>query len=359
MTSSPALKELADGYVERRFGASSLESRQIEAAEPRFRFLSETELEQRDDPVWLLEGMLPEAGFVVLVGTPASGKTFTALDLAVSIGTGTPWFGRQTQKGQVVFVLAEGVGGMKARLLAQKSARGLTRTGIVFYPTAIPLMNNVEIAAWSDELTDYLGGPPALVIPDTWPRCVAPGDENSAMDVGVAIKSVDIIRERTGAAVLVLHHPPRGGEAPRGSGALEGAADAVWALRQEEGLRILECRKMKDAAPFEPIRYRLVSAGVSCVLGPEDAIPEGPSITQSQLRVLDALRQIDVGTGVLSTDLQEASALPRGSYFRVRKQLIKHKPGLIEEVKHRLRLTEAGENALQVSRSHRSLTTVA
>ena len=56
----------------------------------RFKLLTVEEIAQLDPPKWLIAGILPEAGFSILFGEPGAGKTFIALDWALSIATGTP-----------------------------------------------------------------------------------------------------------------------------------------------------------------------------------------------------------------------------------------------------------------------------
>lgn len=65
---------------------------------------------------WLIDGVLLGASFAVLFGEPGSFKTFLALDWALSIAAGRDWCGRVTKKAMVVYVAAEGVGGIKKRL---------------------------------------------------------------------------------------------------------------------------------------------------------------------------------------------------------------------------------------------------
>ena len=54
----------------------------------------------------------------MLYGPTGIGKTFLALDWAMSICSGQPWFGQEVRKGQVLYVLAEG--GCCDALLAAK-----------------------------------------------------------------------------------------------------------------------------------------------------------------------------------------------------------------------------------------------
>jgi len=61
----------------------------------------------RKDAPWLIEGMLPEGYLVLLASPPKSGKTCLATAMALAIATGTPFAGRETKQGAVLWLSAE------------------------------------------------------------------------------------------------------------------------------------------------------------------------------------------------------------------------------------------------------------
>jgi hypothetical protein len=58
---------------------------------------------------------VPEDGLVVLYGEPRAGKSFLALDWGLSVATGVAWLGHQVKQGEVVYIYAEGVRGLRRR----------------------------------------------------------------------------------------------------------------------------------------------------------------------------------------------------------------------------------------------------
>ena len=86
--------------------------------EPKVTLHTIAELLDSPNPEWLVDGMIHKGGFVVLYGPAASLKTFTALSLAASIACETPWLGRPTRGGPVVYNAAEGGTGIKMRVEA-------------------------------------------------------------------------------------------------------------------------------------------------------------------------------------------------------------------------------------------------
>ncbi len=60
----------------------------------RFRLYSIEELEELPDPDWLIDGIMPEGALVELYGPHGVGKSFLALDWALSLAAGIQWPGR-------------------------------------------------------------------------------------------------------------------------------------------------------------------------------------------------------------------------------------------------------------------------
>ena len=71
-----------------------------------------------------------------------------------------------------------------------------------------------------------------LVVFDTFARMSAGLEENSATDVGKAVRRFDKLRELTNAGVCVVHHTAKGSpDTARGSSALNGALDSELLVR--------------------------------------------------------------------------------------------------------------------------------
>src|SRR5829696_4145564 len=71
------------------------------------------EIRHMADPPWLVEGILAEGAFAALYGKPGVYKSFFALELSFSIATGLTWAGRPVRSGRVIYIAAEGTGGLR------------------------------------------------------------------------------------------------------------------------------------------------------------------------------------------------------------------------------------------------------
>src|SRR6266511_71327 len=85
-------------------------------------------------PAWLIEGLWPADAYGVLAAEDKAGKTWAALDLAVSVAAGHPWFGRFAcpTPGRVLVFLGEGGERSIVRRLRASAAvahRGTTPEG--------------------------------------------------------------------------------------------------------------------------------------------------------------------------------------------------------------------------------------
>ena len=205
-------------------------------------------------PEALIDGILYRDTLAWLHGKPGHGKSFVALDWAGCVSVGWMWQGRVTMQGPVLYVIAEGVTGLRQRVRAWEDYAD-TRAGVAFLPVAVQFLSALDLAAVIEVARDLH---PVLIVVDTQARVTVGADENSARDMGEFVAAADRLRRATGACVLFVHHESRAGENMRGSTALEGAAATIARVTKDGPHLLLENPKQKDAAPFDPIRLRLV-----------------------------------------------------------------------------------------------------
>jgi predicted ATP-dependent serine protease len=215
-----------------------------------FKLYHASELDSLPSVQWLVEGEIPAKSLTALFGGSGTGKSFVTLDHALRIAQSVP----------VVYVAAEGETGYRDRKNAWVAHFRQKVGALYFCFQAVRMLDIAEVQTF---ITAIRPLSPGLVILDTLARCMLGGDENSARDMGQFIESCGLIRQQLGAAVLVVHHTSKNGNAERGSSALRGACDSMIELNNDDGLITLACSKSKDASPF-PKRYlRLVTVHLS------------------------------------------------------------------------------------------------
>lgn len=296
----------------------------------RFRVYSPSDLETLSDLKWLAHGIFPMRSMLCLTGAPGCGKSFVALALALSIATGEPWLGTEVHKGPILYVAGEGGVGFKKRVAAWCEMYGAD-------PAATPAHFILEAANLfgTDDVThvlracEALPSAPALVVFDTLHRSMTGGDENSAQDMGMVLARADRIKHETDASVLFVHHNRKDGDVERGSIAIRGAVDTLAMVKgEEDGPRTLSCEKQKDFDEFTPVQFVLTPQRDSCVVTLYDsALDDRPErLTSKRRAALATLVQVFGGSrGATSTEWQEASGLPRSTFYNVRAWLVRHR----------------------------------
>lgn len=309
-----------DGYPD--LGAEPGEQRAGGSALDRFvdGLVTDTDMERRPPPLYLVEGVLVLDSLAVLYGASGGGKTFVALDWALSVATGSWWQGRQVRRGPVLFVAAEGSGGLGARITAWKGAnRTCGEAGVLIHAEPVNLLDPLAAAVVA-EAAKQVGA--VLVVVDTVARSMPGGDENSAKDIGRLVDNADVIRRASGASVLLVHHAGKDTSAGmRGSSALHGAVATVVECKGGEGRLVLSCAKQKDDAEFPPIHLGLVPYGDSCVVSNRPPIA-GEEVPAGALDMLRALIDIADEDGVSSSVWHSSSGVAERSFYRWQKQLV-------------------------------------
>lgn len=306
-------------------------------------------------PEPLVDGLLDRNTLAALYGPSGSGKSFVAVALALHVGTGTWWFGREVREGGVLYVAGEGAAGIGARVDAwQHHQRLYGDLGSVSWLTFPPNLSDVAWSAATAELAAELG--PSLVVIDTLARSMVGADENSAKDVGMVVEGAERVRRASGACVLLVHHTGKDGSAGmRGSSALRAAMSTELEVKGGDGAVVLANTKQRDREEAAPLYLRLVPVRESCVLDRSTgALADDDDLPQKAIEVLRALADVAVEGGV-AAGVWEAAAVDAGvsraTFFRHRKALESHDLCLNLGSDVRPRLTPS-EQGLSLLRSH-------
>ena len=285
-------------------------------------------------PSWQVADRLPSRSLTVLYGPPGAGKSTAAVDLACSLPVGLPWLGAAiVEPGPTMYVAGEGVSGYVARLRAWKAHYQVTeRIGAHVWPAAVALPDCNEVYKFVAEVSPVA---PKLVIFDTLSRCLNGADENSAADMGLVVKRCDLIRDRLGCSIILIHHVGKGKNATteRGSSVLRAACDAVWALTPakpaRDGLEPL-CEKMRDGEWFKDVRVKLTPTAGSVVMETLDTATLAPS--NAARRVLALLASFGPN-GATAADWQhatEAAGVKESTFWTAKRQLLQQ--GKVQQI---------------------------
>ena len=231
---------------------------------------------------YLVQGLIPSQGLVVLWGPPKCGKSFWIFDLTMHIALDWEYRGRRVQPGSIVYIACEGEAGIKARAEAFRQAR-IAEEGAD--PPFYLLTTRLDLVADIDELMACIAAQLpepkcAAIVIDTLNRSLI-GSESSDEDMGAYIQALDKLLEKFGCAVVVVHHCGINGNRPRGHTSLAGAADAqISVKRDSEDVILTEVEWMKDGeeGATTASRLKVITVGTdedsepitSCVVEPDD-----------------------------------------------------------------------------------------
>lgn len=321
---------------------------ECESVDAKFRFYSVSDLFRLSEPEWLVEKLFPVESLIGLYGPSGHGKSFLALAWALSIADGGDWLGRPVQQGHVVYIAAEGGRSIRKRVSAWMLERGRADIpGAFFLLEGIQAKNGEDISVLCDQI-EARSLTPRLIVLDTLARCFVGGDENSAQEMGEFIAGLDRLKQRTGAAILVLHHTgKKAQEVERGSTALRAALDVMIRVSMKGELVTIHNDKQKDDEEFADIDLHMkqvaVDGDTSCVLEPGGVRRKaGNPLSVGVRNLLGAL----VASGlevITSRDWKQCAALDERTFYSYANKLTEG--GYVEKVKRgAYTITEKGRS---------------
>ena len=212
-------------------------------------------------PEFIVEELFEAETLGLIFGDPGCGKSFLAVDLALSVASGTPFHGRDVKQGSVFYIAGEGHNGLARRFAAWSKARKVSLGGVPLFKSerAAQFLDGASAKAVADAVSAMAArhGAPALIIVDTLARNFGSGDENNTKDMSEFVAAIDDLKARfPGCSVLIVHHSGHAEkQRARGAMALKGALDTEYRIEKDGDLLKLMNTKMKDAEPPQPVYF--------------------------------------------------------------------------------------------------------
>lgn len=192
-----------------------------------------------------------------------------AIDWACRVATGTNWAEKRVAQGTVIYVVGESGIGVPRRVKAwekkfnnEHPVNNLVRIECPVFSASSDSLN--QLLETIEMIKNHNALPIKLIVLDTLARCFGGSDENAAKDMGAFIQGCDILKAKTDATILLVHHSGKDQDkGARGSSALRAALDAEFNVRREKESHIedkafiLTCTKMKDAEEPDKSAYDL------------------------------------------------------------------------------------------------------
>lgn len=230
-----------------------------------FTLVSAKDFPNFPEMTWLIDDILPSSGIAAVYGPSKVGKSFLCIDMAVSVAAGLPWFGHQTQRCKVVYVVLEGHAGFRRRALGWALYQGITFPDDVKFVFDRFTLNTTDHPSSLASAINKSGGA-GLIFIDTMNKAAPGADENSSSDMGRILAGAMALHEATGALVVLVHHPGKdASRGLRGHSSLLAALDAVIELDRDGERRRWRLDKIKDGEEglSHAFELKVVELGVS------------------------------------------------------------------------------------------------
>lgn len=226
-------------------------------ADKSFEVFTFADLAKLERPQWLIRGLLVEKTTSVLTADTGSYKSFFALDMALCIATGRPFFGHEVKRGPVVYVAAEGFYTMRDRATAWSEFHGVPLPqNFHILKAPVNVSDAVTVQRFSDHFKELA---PIFTVLDTLNQCATGLNENSNEEMARFMAGMASAGAAIGAHVQAVHHNAKGSGVFRGAGAIKNNVDTHISLDRPEGDQtntvFVRCEKQRGR-PFNAFSLR-------------------------------------------------------------------------------------------------------
>lgn len=170
-------------------------------------------------PPLIIDGILHQGCKMILGGTSKSNKSWCLLDLALSVASGQPWWGRPCVKLRVLYINFElqpwAIAKRMEALRARRPECGDAADQLHFWNLRGSAADITDLLSHLEErLQDSNYG---LIIIDPVYKLLGDRDENSNGDIAQLMNELETLAQHTGAALVIAHHYAKGDSSNKGA----------------------------------------------------------------------------------------------------------------------------------------------
>lgn len=247
-------------------------------------------------PPWLVDSLWGDQAVGFIGGTPKTGKTWLALELAVAVASGKPCLGRfqVNRPGHAIIYAAEDAAhAVKHRVASIARTRRIDLQRLPVGLITAPALHLDAPQHQQRLMATVAKIKPRLLVLDPLVR-LHRGDENSAADVSALLSFLRTLQREHQLAIALVHHvrktsASQPGQALRGSGDLHAWSDSnLYLLRRKDRVELHAEHRSHPCPRPALIELSDTPALHLDLLGPvdeDDAQPPSPL----EERVIDAL----------------------------------------------------------------------
>lgn len=204
-----------------------------------FPFMLEGDIINQPEPEYLIDEWFPENTLVMIWGQPKGAKSFLGLHTSMCLTHGLSWFGHEVRQGAVLYIAAEGSGGLGKRVRAWRQHHNATHRSSPLVIITVPVnmfddSDTDKLIRQALQLEREYGFKFVAIVIDTLARCSGGADENSNQAMGLVVQNLDRMKREIMAMIMVIHHCGKNEtNGPRGASCLTGAIDTRIHVERE------------------------------------------------------------------------------------------------------------------------------
>ena len=219
-----------------------------------------------DGPQWLVQDLWGACAVGIIGGVPKACKSMLALDLAVSVASGTACLGRfevHTPGPVLIYLAEDALTSVRDRVAQLCRYRALPLRSLNLHVVTAPSLR-LDLKRDQIALEKTLAAlKPKLLVLDPLVR-LHRLDENSAADVSGLLGFLRDINRRHQLAIVLVHHMAKRsrrdlGQALRGSSDLHAWVDSACYLVRRDDQRLRLTVEHRAAPSHDPVLLRLVA----------------------------------------------------------------------------------------------------
>lgn len=217
-----------------------------------FKTISLAECMETPEREYVVKNVLYKGDLACWFGSTGNGKTFIALEMALSVAAGhDKWNGQRVSPCGVLYIASEAPSIVQERAKAWVIRHELdpfTIGNFHIMPEQIDLMDPkgtfVEKISETIESLKDDGSNVGLIIYDTYEQSTS-GNTNEQIDTTQAINTLRSVRDNHSVCQLIIHHKGRNGDHVKGSNSLDNAFDVLASVEKNgEAIEVVQrkCR---------------------------------------------------------------------------------------------------------------------
>ena len=192
---------------------------------------------QEDDQInWLVDSLLPDVGWTLLVGKQGIGKSTFVMQLCAAIQLGVPFMGRKTQQSDIMYVQADSPAIEWREMLRRIAPKSL---GWTMVDVPAKCLGNPAYVASINNLTEKVK--PGFIVFDSLYNLTSTPINSEGV-----LLPINIMKAIAGNVPwLLIHHPPHSETRAAGHHSVAANCSNEWHLLRNK-LKVEKGRLVKD-----------------------------------------------------------------------------------------------------------------